>query len=127
MTSTINPLSIDDLTDFDFVIRLNRAPDDNETNQLYDGGLDDALIGGIDMYVTRRAPNLPTAVGQVVGQISNVPGLHAVGVSHSFPVGALVPEHEQELLGLLDSLIRARASSSLTAAERTSAAALLTA
>ena len=127
MTSTMTPPSTDDLADFDFVVRLNRAPTDDEINQLYDGGLDDSLLGGIDVYVTRRAPNLPTAVGEVVGLISNVPGLVAVGVSHSFPEGVEIPAHESELLGLLDSLVRARASSSLTTAERTSAAALLTA
>lgn len=110
-------------TDYSFVVRLNRAPTDEEIDRLYEVGLDDALLGGIDMYVTRSAPNLPTAVGTVVGQLTHIPGLYAVGVAAADPDDYAAGE--LELLDLLDSLVRARTDRRLSIGERSLLASLL--
>ena len=131
MTSTIDDAmgSVlgDKVSGFEFVVRLNRAPSDDEINVLFELGLDDALVGGIDMFVSRVAPDLPTAVGQVVGQVSNVPGLFAVGLSHVLPPeeSGRVSAHDLDLLDLLDTMIKALSRGTLSAGDRSAAAALL--
>lgn len=114
-----------DATDHDFVVRLNRAPTDDEINRLYDIGLDDALLGGIDMYVSRTAPDLPTAVGTVVGQLTHIPGLYAVGVAPSDD--DQMPPEQAELFALLDTMVRARVDATLTPRTRSVLAGLLVA
>jgi hypothetical protein len=64
---------------WNFQLKLNRAVTDEEMDQLYEAGLNDAAItsGGI-VDVDREAPSLLEAVISAVAQVRAVKGLFAV-------------------------------------------------
>lgn len=72
------------MTTWNFQLRLNRAPSDEEVDALFDAGLDDAAVhtgeSGALLDVDREAPDPVTAVIQAVYQVDQVPGLRALGV-----------------------------------------------
>lgn len=65
---------------YNFQVRINRPPDDDEIDALYEAGLSDAGIGGDIIDFDREAPTLAEAVASAVEDIAKVPGLHAVGL-----------------------------------------------
>ncbi|MEU0569696.1 hypothetical protein ABZ297_30560 [Nonomuraea sp. NPDC005983] len=73
------------MTTWNFRVMLNRAPSDEEMDNLYDAGLDDcAVAGGPDgsVYLTcdRASESFLEAIASVLVQIRTVDGLWAVGV-----------------------------------------------
>jgi hypothetical protein len=68
------------MTTWNFQLRLNREPTENEFDTLYTAGLSDAGIEGTLVDVDREAPSLLLAVASVAQQIRKVPGLRAIGV-----------------------------------------------
>ncbi|MEO3891215.1 hypothetical protein [Nonomuraea sp. B5E05] len=73
------------MTVWDFRVMLNREPDTDEFNRLFEAGMDDcALVGGSTPYFMcdREAETLLDAVASVLTQIRTVPGLWATGVGH---------------------------------------------
>lgn len=65
---------------WNFQLRLNRVPTDDEIDALYDAGLDDAAVNGVLLDVDREAPTLLEAVTSALVQVRVVDGLHAVGL-----------------------------------------------
>jgi hypothetical protein len=65
---------------WNFHLRLNRIPTDDEIDALYDAGLDDAAISGATIDVDREAADLLEAITSALVQIRAVPGLYAVGL-----------------------------------------------
>lgn len=70
---------------WNFQLRLNRAPTDDEVEALYEAGLDDAGVetgpnGGL-VDVDRVAKNLIAAVVSAVQQVEKVPGLTVTGLA----------------------------------------------
>jgi hypothetical protein len=70
------------MTTWNFQLRLNREPTEDEFDALYDAGLSDAGIEGTLVDVDRTAESLLTAVTSAVQDIRRVPGLRAVAVEH---------------------------------------------
>ena len=70
------------MTTWNFQLRLNREPTDDEFNALYEAGLSDAGIEGTLVDVDRAAESLLMAVTSAVEDIRRVPGLRAVAVEH---------------------------------------------
>ncbi|MEO3874497.1 hypothetical protein ABGB18_37385 [Nonomuraea sp. B12E4] len=73
------------MTEWDFRVMLNREPDADESNRLFEAGMDDcSLVGGTRPYFMcdREAATLLDAVASVVKQIRTIDGLWAVGVGH---------------------------------------------
>ncbi|HEX4703426.1 MAG TPA: hypothetical protein VH352_14965 [Pseudonocardiaceae bacterium] len=68
------------MTTWNFQLRLNREPTEDEFDALYEAGLSDAGIEGTLVDVDREAPTLLKAVASIVRQIRTVPGLRAVGI-----------------------------------------------
>ena len=69
---------------YDFTVRLDRTPTDDEQNALYDAGLDDANVeiapdGRAWVVVTRQAATLDEAILSVVADIRSA-GLVPVGI-----------------------------------------------
>jgi hypothetical protein len=65
---------------WNFQLRLNREPTEDEFDALYEAGLSDTGIEGTLVDVDREAPSLIDAITSVVDQIRGVPGLRAVGL-----------------------------------------------
>lgn len=65
---------------WNFQLRLNRTPTDDEIDVLYEAGLDDAAISGTTIDVDREAGSLLEAITSALLQIRTVPGLHAIGL-----------------------------------------------
>lgn len=70
---------------WNFQLRLNRAPTDDEVDALHEAGLDDAGIetgpeGGL-VDVDREARTLVKAIVSAVEQLEQVPGLTVVGLT----------------------------------------------
>ncbi|HEX7659593.1 MAG TPA: hypothetical protein VF444_08945 [Pseudonocardiaceae bacterium] len=74
------------MTTWNFAVRLNRGPTDDEINALYEAGLSDTGIAGTFVDVDRDAPDLRTAVRSIVAQIRTIPGLEAVRIEYQDPV-----------------------------------------
>lgn len=73
------------MTVWDFRIMLNREPDTDEFNRLFEAGMDDcALVGGSTPYYMcdREADTLLDAIASVLIQIRTIDGLWATGVGH---------------------------------------------
>lgn len=70
------------MTIWNFQLRLNREPTEDECNALFEAGLADAGIEGTLVDVDREAPSLLEAVTSIADQIRSVPGLRAVSVEH---------------------------------------------
>lgn len=68
------------MTVWNFQLRLNREPTEDEFDALYDAGLSDAGIEGSLVDVDREAPQLLAALASAARDIRKVPGLRAVGV-----------------------------------------------
>lgn len=66
------------MTTWNFQLRLNREPTEDEFDALYEAGLSDVGIEGTLVDVDREAPTLLRAVVTVAAQIRSVPGLRAV-------------------------------------------------
>lgn len=71
---------------WNFQLRLNRAPTDDEVDALYEAGLDDAAVeteplGLVDL--DREATTLLAAITSAIRQIESVPGLRVVGLGDS--------------------------------------------
>ena len=69
---------------YNFTVRLDRSPIDDDFDRLYDAGLDDCLpVGSPDgrgrVMVARRAETLTEAILSVVGDIAKA-GFQAVGI-----------------------------------------------
>ena len=79
---------------FDFALRLNRAPTDDEIEALHevtggDGDVEwnpDTGYGAVT--INREADNLINAIVSAVHDVEQVPGLRAVGVGREPPLGA---------------------------------------
>jgi hypothetical protein len=79
---------------FDFALRLNRAPTDDEIEALYevtggDGDVEwnpDTGYGAVT--INREADNLINAIVSAVHDVEQVPGLRAVGVGREPPLRA---------------------------------------
>lgn len=69
------------MTTWNFQLRLNREPSEDEFDALYEAGLSDAAIEGTLVDVDREAPTLLQAVASVAEQIRSVPGLRAIGAA----------------------------------------------
>lgn len=67
------------MTTWNFQLRLNREPSEDEFDALYEAGLSDAAIEGTLVDVDREAPTLLQAVASVAEEIRSVPGLRAIG------------------------------------------------
>ena len=65
---------------WNFQLRLNRVPTDEEIDALYDAGLDDAAVSGATIDVDREAPSLLEALISALMQIRTIPELYAVGL-----------------------------------------------
>ncbi|HWE90423.1 MAG TPA: hypothetical protein VG317_13255, partial [Pseudonocardiaceae bacterium] len=63
------------MTTWNFQLRLNREPTENEFDALYEAGLSDAGIEGSLVDVDREAPSMPQAIISVAAQVRSVPGL----------------------------------------------------
>jgi hypothetical protein len=70
------------MTTWNFQLRLNREPTEDEFDALYEAGLSDAGIEGTLVDVDRDANSLLLAVTSAVDDIRHVPGLRAVAVEH---------------------------------------------
>lgn len=70
------------MTTWNFQLRLNREPTEDEFDALFEAGLGDAGVEGTLVDVDREAPSLMYAVTSVVEQIRSVPGLRAVSVEN---------------------------------------------
>lgn len=68
------------MTTWNFQLRLNREPTEDEFDALYEAGLSDVGVEGTMVDVDREAPTLLKAIASVAAQIRKVPGLRAVGV-----------------------------------------------
>ena len=68
------------MTTWNFQLRLNREPTEDEFDALYEVGLSDVGIEGTLVDVDREAPNLLKAIASVAAQIRKVSGLRAIGV-----------------------------------------------
>lgn len=68
------------MSTWNFQLRLNREPAEEEFDALFEAGLSDAGFEGSLADVDREAPSLLEAVSSVADQIRAVPGLRAVGV-----------------------------------------------
>ncbi|MGW0806523.1 hypothetical protein [Nonomuraea sp. NPDC002799] len=74
------------MTVWDFRVMLNREPDPEEFNLLFEAGMDDcALVGGSQPYFMcdREAERLLDAIAAVLTEIRTVDGLWAIGVGHN--------------------------------------------
>jgi hypothetical protein len=74
------------MTVWDFRIMLNREPDDDEFDRLFEAGLDDcALVRGRSPYFMcdREADSLMEAILSVLVELRAVDELWAVGVQHN--------------------------------------------
>jgi hypothetical protein len=69
------------MTTWNFQLRLNREPTEDEFDALYEVGLSDAGFEGTLVDVDREATTLLQAVASVAAQLRTVPGLRAVGVA----------------------------------------------
>ncbi|HEX3779913.1 MAG TPA: hypothetical protein VHX38_09605 [Pseudonocardiaceae bacterium] len=70
------------MTTWNFQLRLNREPTEDEIDALYEAGLSDAGIEGTLVDVDREATNLLAAVTSVVADIRAVAGLRAIAVEN---------------------------------------------
>jgi hypothetical protein len=73
------------MTVWDFRVMLNREPDTDEFNRLFEAGLDDcALVGGTQPYFMcdREGGTLLDAIASVLVQIRKIEGLWAIGIGH---------------------------------------------
>lgn len=70
------------MTTWNFQLRLNREPTEDELNVLFEAGLSDAGFEGSLIDVDRDAPTLLDAVRSAAEQIRTVPGLRAVGLEN---------------------------------------------
>jgi hypothetical protein len=70
------------MTPWNFQLRLNREPTEDEFEALCEAGLSDAGIEGTLVDVDRAASDLLTAVASAVEDIRRVPGLRAIAVEH---------------------------------------------
>lgn len=68
------------MSTWNFQLRLNREPTEEELDALYEAGLSDAGFEGSLVDVDRDAPTLLDAVRSAAGQIRTVAGLRAVGL-----------------------------------------------
>jgi parvulin-like peptidyl-prolyl isomerase len=68
------------MTTWNFQLRLNCEPTEDEFDALYEAGLSDVGVEGTLVDVDRDAPTLLKAIASVAAQIRKVPGLRAVGV-----------------------------------------------
>lgn len=68
------------MTTWNFQLRLNREPTEDELNVLFEAGLSDAGFEGSLIDVDRDAPTLLDAVRSAAEQIRTVPGLRTVGL-----------------------------------------------
>jgi hypothetical protein len=68
------------MTTWNFQLRLNREPTEDEFDALFEAGLADAGFEGSLVDVDREAPSLLNAVASAAEQIRTVPGLRAIGV-----------------------------------------------
>lgn len=68
------------MTTWNFQLRLNREPTEDEFDALFDAGLSDAGIEGSLVDVDREAVSLLDAITSVVDEIRSVQGLRAVRV-----------------------------------------------
>lgn len=68
------------MTTWNFQLRLNREPSEDEFNALDESGLSDTGFEGTLADVDREAPTLLAAIESAVADIREVPGLRAVGV-----------------------------------------------
>ncbi|MEU4232106.1 hypothetical protein AB0F17_48105 [Nonomuraea sp. NPDC026600] len=73
------------MNNWNFRVMLNRAPSDEETDTLYEAGLDDSAVagdpdGGVYLMCEREGESLLEAITSVLIQISSVDKLWAVGV-----------------------------------------------
>ncbi|HEY0804058.1 MAG TPA: hypothetical protein VGD84_03290 [Pseudonocardiaceae bacterium] len=68
------------MTTWNFQLRLNREPTEDEFDALYEAGLSDAGIEGTLVDVDREAPTLLAAISRAAKQVRTVHGLHAVGL-----------------------------------------------
>jgi hypothetical protein len=68
---------------FDFALRLNRAPTDDEIEALYEAGCDDGAVEsgpkGASVHFDREADSWAVAIGSAIRDIETVPGLRVVG------------------------------------------------
>ncbi|NRQ36468.1 hypothetical protein HII36_32235 [Nonomuraea sp. NN258] len=74
------------MTVWDFRVMLNREPDIDEFNRLFEAGMDDcALVGGTQPYFMcdREAGSLLEAIISVLVQIRAIEGLWVIGVGHN--------------------------------------------
>lgn len=71
---------------WNFQLRLNRTPNDDEVDALYEAGLDDAAVSGDLLDVDREASTLIDALTSALSQIKTVLGLHAVARVDDDPV-----------------------------------------
>lgn len=67
-------------TIWNFQLRLNREPTEEELDALFEAGLSDAGFEGSLVDVDRAAATLLDAVRSVAVQIRTVPGLRAIGI-----------------------------------------------
>lgn len=67
---------------WNFQLRLNREPTEDEFDLLYEAGLDDCGFNGSLIDCDREAGSLLEAVVSVAVDIRKVPGLRAVGVEN---------------------------------------------
>src|SRR6266851_455951 len=78
---------------FDFVLRLNCMPDDEQIEALFDAGCGDGIFsGGPSGAVAefhREAESWAHALGSAVAQIETVPGLLVIGAGHDDQVAML--------------------------------------
>jgi hypothetical protein len=65
---------------WNFQLRLNRIPTDDEIDTLYEAGLDDAAISGAVVDVDREADSLLEAITSALVQIRSVSDLRAIGM-----------------------------------------------
>jgi hypothetical protein len=70
------------VTTWNFQLRLNREPAEDEFDALFEAGLSDAGIEGTLVDVDRDAESLLLAVTTAVDDIRAVPGLRAIAVEH---------------------------------------------
>jgi hypothetical protein len=63
---------------WNFQLRLNREPTEDEFDALYEAGLSDAGVEGTLVDIDREALSLLEAITSVVDQVRLVPGLRAV-------------------------------------------------
>jgi hypothetical protein len=81
------------MTIFDFVLRLNRMPDDEQIELLYEAGCDDATFSGgsagaiADFH--REAGTWVEALGSAVADIEKVPDLMVIGAGQDDQVTML--------------------------------------